>query len=251
MFNAWLLLATVLGISLIIASGCVINNYIDRDIDQLMERTKNRFTAKGLVSGRFITAYALSLGLVGAGILYAFTNTLTLLIALVGLFFYVVVYTLWLKRNSIYGTLVGGVSGAVPPVVGYCAVTGQFDMGAFLLFLILFTWQIPHSYAIAIYRLDDYARASIPVLPVVKGIPYTKASMLIYLIAFALAAISPGLFSYVGSVYLTIASLLSLAWLYIGIQGVKTTDDKAWARKMFLFSIIVITVLCLVMWIKL
>ena len=250
MFNAWLLLATVLGISLIIASGCVINNYIDRDIDQLMERTKNRLTAKGLVSGRFIAAYALSLGLLGAGILYFFTNILTLFIALVGLFFYVVIYTLWLKRNSIYGTLVGGVSGVVPPVVGYCAVTGQFDMGAFLLFLILFTWQIPHSYAIAIYRLDDYARANIPVLPVVKGIPYTKPSMLIYLIAFALAAISPGLFNYVGNVYLAIASLLGLAWLYIGIQGVKTTDDKAWARKMFLFSIIVITVLCLVMWVK-
>lgn len=250
MFNAWLLLATVLGISLIIASGCVINNYVDRDIDQLMDRTKNRLTARGLVSRKFIAAYSLTLGLLGGFILYFFTNTLTLVIAFIGFIFYVVIYTLWLKRTSIYGTLVGGVSGAVPPVVGYCAVTGQFDMGAFLLFLILFTWQIPHSYAIAIYRLDDYARANIPVLPVVKGIPYTKASMLIYLVAFTLAVISPVLFGYVGLLYLAVASALSLSWLYIGIQGVKTTDDKAWARKMFLWSIINITILCAMMWVK-
>ena len=250
-FNLTLLLATLTGLSLIIACGCVTNNYIDRDIDQLMERTKNRPTALGLIPLRVIVYYALTLGISGAFILFMFTNLLTFTIALIGLFFYVVVYTLWLKRASIYGTLIGGISGAVPPVVGYCAVTNQVDMGALLLFLLLFTWQIPHSYAIAIYRLADYTRARIPVSPVVKGIPFTKASMLLYLVAFALTSLAFFFFGYTGFVYLVVASVINVMWLYLSAQGFYTKNDAVWAKKMFLFSIITITVLCLVMGVKL
>ncbi|MFN7097387.1 MAG: heme o synthase, partial [Gammaproteobacteria bacterium] len=160
--NPWLLLITWLGMSLVIGSGCVINNFIDRDIDKLMERTKNRVLVLGLMSNQMALLYALGLGILGFAILLFGTNGLTTLVSFIGFFFYVVVYSLLLKRKSTWSTIVGSVAGAVPPVVGYCAVTNQFDIGAVLLFLILFFWQIPHFYAIAIYRLNDYKAASIP-----------------------------------------------------------------------------------------
>lgn len=243
-------LAALIGMSLIIASGCVFNNFIDQDIDVLMERTKNRPLVTGSISGKVAIIYAVILGIVGLGVLYFFTNLLTVLTAVVGLFFYVVVYTLWLKRRSIYGTIIGGVAGAVPPVAGYCAATNRFDSGAVVLFLILFLWQIPHFYAISIYRLKDFTAASIPILPVEKDIRYTKLSMLVYIVAFTFACIMPTILGYIGIIYFVAALSLGLVWLLLGIQGLKTKDDAAWARKMFLFSIVNITLLCVMMLVK-
>jgi protoheme IX farnesyltransferase len=248
----WLLLTTLASMSLIIGAGCVFNNYIDRDIDHLMERTKNRVLVLGLMSGKAAIAYAIVLSFLGFGLLYQQTNLLTLVIAAIGFFFYVVVYSLAMKRHSSYGTLAGSVSGAVPPVVGYCAVTNRFDMGAVILFAILVLWQMPHFYAIAIYRLNDYRAAGIPVLPLRHGMRYTKITMLLYTIAFALVSVLPFVWGYVGYVYLSIASILGLIWIVLGIQGftADSSDDVSWARKMFTFSLINITVLCIAMAIK-
>lgn len=242
-FDFWLLITTFIGMALVIACGCVINNIIDSDIDSLMERTKNRVMVNGGLSIRAAILYAILFGFFGFLILFAETNNLTTLIAAIGLFFYVVVYTFVFKRNSVYGTVVGGISGAVPPLVGYCAVTNTFDSGAFSLFMILFLWQMPHFYAIAIYRLNDYSNASIPVLPVEKGIMYTKLNMLVYLIGFVIAAIMPTVLGYAGEVYFFIALTLGVIWLLIGLYGLIAKDDRKWARQMFLFSIILITVL--------
>ncbi len=250
LFSFPLLLETLLGMALIIACGCVLNNIIDIDIDSLMERTKHRPLVKGLMSKKTAFIYAIILGILGFLVLIFKTNWLTTSIAFVGLFFYVVVYSLALKRKSSWGTAVGGIAGAVPPVVGYCAVTGSFDTGAIILFLILFFWQMPHFYAIGIYRLSDYAAASIPILPIKKNIPYTKLVMLFYTLAFTIAAISPSLFGYTGYAYFIVALILGCTWFYYGWQGLKATDNKIWARKMFLFSIINITVLCMMMAVK-
>lgn len=250
LFSLPLLLETLLGMALIIACGCVLNNIIDIDIDSLMERTKHRPLVKGLMSKKTALIYAIILGIVGFLVLIFKTNWLTTGIAFIGLFFYVVVYSIALKRKSSWGTTVGGVAGAVPPVVGYCAVTGSFDTGAMILFLILFFWQMPHFYAIGIYRLSDYAAASIPILPIKKNIPYTKLVMLFYTLAFTIAAISPSLFGYTGYAYFIVALILGCTWFYYGWQGLKATDNKIWARKMFLFSIINITVLCMMMAVK-
>jgi protoheme IX farnesyltransferase len=249
-FNILLLLITLIGMSLIIASGCVVNNFIDKDIDKLMERTKDRVLAKGEMSGTAAMVYAIILGILGFAILYAGTNLLTVLVAFIGWVFYVIVYSLWLKRKSGLGTIVGGVAGAVPPVVGYCAVTNRFDLGAILLFLILFLWQLPHFYAIAIYRLNDYKAASIPVLPIRKGIHYTKISMLIYIAAFTLAAISLSIFDYAGYIYFAVALILGITWFCLALQGFKDQNETTWAKKVFLFSIIAITLLSLAMAIK-
>lgn len=246
-FHFILFIATLLGISLVIASGCVFNNVIDQDIDKIMERTKNRVLVKGLIAEKTALLFGIILGIAGTYVLYRYTNILTVEIALLGLFVYVVVYSLWLKRSSIYGTLIGSISGSVPPVAGYCAVTNRFDLGAVILFLILSFWQMPHSYAIAIYRLNDYTAAGIPVLPVKRGIYLTKINMLAFVFAFIVATMLLTIFDYTGFIYLTVVGLLGLRWLWLAISGFTHLDDKKWARKMFMFSIIIITVLSVMM----
>lgn len=269
--NSFLLFfVTLLGISLIIASGCVFNNCIDRDIDKIMQRTKKRVLACGLISVRLAIIYAIMLGVLGAGILYIFTNLLAVALALVGLFVYVVVYSLWLKRNSIHATIIGSISGAIPPVVGYCAATNSFDAGAVILFVMLSIWQIPHSFAIAIYRFSDYANAGIPVLPVKKGVGLAKVQMLIYVILFSVVSVMLSVFGYAGFIYFIIATIVGLSWIKLSLQGFKIKDkftgnaknqgnpdgngvndvntaNSIWAKKMFGFSILAITVLSITM----
>ncbi len=245
--DIFLLVSTILGMSLVIACGCVFNNIIDSDIDQLMERTKNRLIARGIISTKIAILYAIVLGLLGFLILFLQTNTLTVVVAFIGLFFYVVVYSLWFKRRSVFGTTVGGIAGAVPPVIGYLAVTNHFNSGAIILFSILFFWQMPHSYAIAIYRLKDYAAAGIPVLPVKKGLAYTRISMLVYVIAFTIAAVMPTFFGFTGVIYFVVALLIGIVWFIQTVKPVTEENARSWAKKIFLFSILGITVLSVMM----
>jgi protoheme IX farnesyltransferase len=237
MVNIELLVFTFIGISLVIASGCVYNNYLDRKIDEKMERTKKRALVAGRISGRNALIYATILGLLGITILFVYTNALTTALAVLGHFFYVVVYG-YFKRHSTFGTIVGSIPGAVPIIVGYCAVTNRIDLGAVLLFLILVVWQMPHFYAIGIYRLKDYAAAGIPILPVEKGIEHTKIQMLFYIAAFIITTVLLFTFGYTGYGYLAIACILGIAWFVYGIRGIKTKDTDRWARKMFALSLI-------------
>lgn len=241
-----LFLFTLIGLSFVIASSCVFNNYIDRHVDAKMARTKNRALAQGAISSKNALIFGTLLGLIGAGVLFFYTNILTLSIALAGFFIYVVPYSFGKYRTS-QGTLIGSIAGAAPPLVGYCAVTNSFDLGAFLLFLIVVLWQMPHFYAIAIYRFNDYNRAGVPVLPVTKGMHVTKVHMVFYTVAFIVAALLLTVFNYTGYVYFTVAALLGLAWLWLCMKGFKATSDARWARQVFLFSLIVITGLCLAM----
>jgi len=243
--NLSLLFIAMLSMALIIAAGCVFNNYIDQDIDAIMERTKNRPMVVGSVSNQAALTYGTILATLGFVIIYLGTNLLTTIIALIGLFSYVVMYSLFLKRYSTYGTIIGGIAGAVPPVVGYCAVTNQFDMGAFLLFIILFTWQIPHFYAISIYRLDDFKKAGIPILPIKKSLFYTKVSMLLYIVAFSIAAVMLVFFTHVGKFYFFIAFFIGLIWIVLMMKGFwHNNDEKIWAKSIFKYSILAITILC-------
>lgn len=246
-FNLSLLISAIVGMSLVIACGCVLNNMIDSDIDLLMERTKDRLIARGIISKRAALIYAVLLGFVGFLVLSLQTNRLTVVVAFVGLFFYVVVYSLRFKRHSVFGTMVGGVAGAVPPVIGYLAVTNDFNSGAITLFFILFFWQMPHSYAIAIYRLKDYTAASIPVLPVRKGLAYTRISMLVYIVAFTIAAVMPWFLGYSGLIYFIVALCIGVFWFIQTIKPVNAGNARSWAKKIFLFSVLGITLLSLMM----
>jgi heme o synthase len=239
-----LLLATLVGISLVIASACVFNNLLDRRIDALMSRTHRRALVKGTISTRYATIYGAILGLAGFTILIAFTNLLTLSLAEFAVFAYVVLYGI-AKRRSVHGTLVGSVSGAMPPVIGYVAVTGRLDLGAALLFAILTLWQMPHFFAIAIFRMEDYAAAKIPVLPVARGSHATKIQMVVYSILFILAILSLSAFGYTGNLYTFVMSAVSMYWLLMCIRGFKAPDDAVWARGVFRFSLVVITIFSL------
>lgn len=240
-------LAALLGVALVIASGCVFNNVVDRDIDVKMRRTRDRALVKGVISVPVALVYATFLGIAGVTLLYWMANPLAAFFAAVGFIVYVGFYTLWLKRSSVHGTLVGSLSGAMPPVIGYCAASNQFDLGAALLLLIFSLWQMPHSYAIAIFRFDDYKAASIPVLPVVKGIPAAKRSIVLYIIAFTAAVLALSLTGYAGYGYLVVAGAASFYWLYLALSNYDWVDHAAWARKQFAFSIVMVMILSAMM----
>ncbi|WP_449429774.1 heme o synthase [Pseudomonas putida] len=242
-----LFLAVVVGTSLVVASGCVFNNCIDRDIDLKMERTKNRVMVQGGMPLALALIYATLLGVAGFSLLYVQANPLSAFCALIGFIVYVGFYSLWLKRKSVHGTLVGSLSGAMPPVIGYCAVSNSFDLAAVTLLVMFSLWQMPHSFAIAIFRFKDYSAANIPVLPVARGVLAAKKQIVLYVLAFVLATLMLTLGGYAGLGYLAVAAGMGLYWLYMAWGGYKAEDDSKWARKVFGFSILTVTALSVMM----
>ncbi|MDV7478237.1 heme o synthase [Acinetobacter baumannii] len=240
-----LLLLTLIGTTLVVASGCVVNNVIDQDIDTKMQRTQNRALVKKTISPTIALVYAFVLGVMGFSILWFGVNGYAFLFAMIGFIVYVGFYSLWTKRTSIHQTVIGSISGASPPVIGYTAVTHQFDVAALLLFLAYALWQMPHSWAIAIYRFDDYKNAGIPILPVARSIYRTKIECVIYILLFA--AVLNGLycFGYTNVFFLITFNALTAYWFYLSIIGFKTENDQLWAKRFFLYSVILITLLSL------
>ncbi len=243
----WLFLATVGGMTLVIASACVINNYLDQDIDRMMERTKSRPSVIGAVKNSHMIIYGGLLGVTGITILYIWTNLLVVSIGLIGFVTYVWLYGALSKRRSIHGTLVGSISGAMPIAGGYAAVSGQVDAGLIIVFLILFFWQFPEFYSIAIYRRKEYAAAKIPVMPVVKGVRSTTIQIYVYTILYVLSTLSLTFVAYTGLVYFLVMAVFGMYWVWLAGIGLTTKAPDAWARKMFKFSMITILVLCLML----
>lgn len=241
-----LLLATLLGVSLVVASACVLNNIYDRDIDARMERTRLRPLVSGAIAPRAAGLFALVLGALGFALLAGLTNRHALGVAGAGYLIYLVCYTLYLKRSSVHATLIGSLSGAAPPLAGYCAVSGGFDAGAWLVLLIFSLWQMPHAYAIAIYRLRDYANAAIPVLPVVRGVDVARRHMLAYILAFAAAAALLVPCGQAHWPYLAVVCLMGGYWFYSACNEAGN-DAGRWARKQFIYSIVMVTGLSLAM----
>ncbi|MCF9035373.1 heme o synthase [Acinetobacter nectaris] len=244
--NILLLLLTLIGTTLVVASGCVVNNFIDQDIDPKMQRTKNRALVTKVIQPSIALCFAFVLGSLGLAILWYFTNIYAFGFAVLGFVVYVFFYSLWSKRTSIHQTVIGSISGACPPVIGYTAVAHQFDIAALLVFLAYGLWQMPHSWGIAIYRFDDYKRAGIPILPVARSIARTKLECLIYVILFT--AVLNGLycFHYTNIFFLITFNALCAYWLYLSIISFKKMDkecEKNWAKRYFLYSVILITAL--------
>jgi protoheme IX farnesyltransferase len=239
--------ATLIGISLVVASGCVFNNCVDREIDRKMIRTRNRALAKGLISLKIAVSYATIVGIAGLALLWVATNLLSVFIVLAGLVIYVGIYSLYMKRNSVYGALIGSLAGATPPLAGYCAVTGRFDMGAFILLSIFSLWQMAHCYAIAVFRFDDYAIAAIPILPVKQGIAAAKRHIVGYILAFMAATLMLTFGGYSGYSTFAVATVLGLSWLYMAWSGYDASDERLWAKKLFIFSVLTIFILSVMM----
>lgn len=245
-FEFGLLASTLGGMALVIASGCVFNNYLDRSIDAKMARTKKRALVSGTISAPIATAYASVLGLSGFAVLARNTNTLTVCLGMLAIFSYVVVYGFF-KRRSVHGTVVGSVAGALPPVAAYTAVTNRLDSGAVILFFMYVLWQMPHFYAIGMYRLNDYKAAGLPILSVKKGMRASKIYILAYTVAFIITSLLMTSFGYTGYTYLIIVGGVGLYWLYKGLKGFEATDDDKWAKQMFGTSLIVVMVLAVML----
>jgi protoheme IX farnesyltransferase len=242
-----MLLSTLIGITLVVASGCVFNNCIDRNLDQKMIRTRGRVLAKKLMPVTTAVIYASFLGMAGITLLWAATNLLAVAIVLAGFAIYVGVYSLILKRNCVYASLVGSLAGAAPPLAGYCAISSRFDMGAVILLSIFSLWQMPHCYAIAIFRFEDYAAASLPVLPVRQGLPAVKSHIAGYILAFLAAALMLTFRGYTGYGFLAVAAALGSVWLVMALSGYRTSDNRLWGKRLFVFSILIIFALSVMM----
>ena len=241
---AWgLFAATIGGLALVIASACVINNYIDRNIDRKMKRTKGRALVIGTVSPLVALGYGVLLGAAGFTSLLLGVHLLAAGVAAVGMFFYLVLYGLG-KRATVHGTLIGSVSGAIPPVVGYVAVTNHLDLPAMLIFGAMACWQMPHFYAIALFRMEEYAAAGIPTLPFVKGVHAAVWQIILYIIGFVALASSLTVIGATGVVYLLGILALGGAWLWKARRGFTTKNHAQWARGMFGFSLLVLLGFC-------
>jgi protoheme IX farnesyltransferase len=247
-FNLEVFAGLVFGTVFVIGSACVFNNYIDRHIDQKMERTKTRALVRGEISGRDAIIYGTLLGIAGVVILFSYTNILTGVLELFGFFSYVVLYGM-AKRYTAYGVIIGSVPGAMPIVAGYAAAAGRLDLAAFMLLIILVLWQMPHFYAIALRRVHEYRAANIPVLPLQKGIRRTQIEMLVYTFLFFIAVLLLTLFDYTGYAYLGIMAVVAAIWVWLAALGFRMEVTDAgdpvigkWGRTMFLYSLVVITV---------
>ena len=241
----WLLfIAVCSGTTFVIGSACVLNNVLDRDIDERMARTRNRASVTGDVSVRSAATFSTLLAVAGFAILIAWVNWLVVVVGVAGFIFYVVLYGMLSKRMSMHGTLVGSISGATPVLAGYVAVTGSMDVAAVLAFLMMFFWQEPAFYSIAIYRRHEYANAGVPVITVARGVGFAKRQILIYTVLFVITSLLLYAFGYVGWVYLVVMAAAGAAWIGLGIGGLRTTNDDHWARRMFRLSLVVLLTLC-------
>ncbi len=241
----WLLFViTIVGMTLVVGSACALNNLLDRDIDSKMKRTKKRPSVTGAVPGWSIGVYSAVLGIVGIGMLIAWTNWLVVWIGVIGWVTYVWLYGAWSKRQSIHGTIVGSISGAMPIAGGYAAVSGQIDLGLVIAFLAMFFWQFPEFYSIAIYRRSEYAAAKVPVMSVVKGVRSSIVQIFVYTILYALSTLSLTWFGYAGWIYFAVMAIAGIHWIAIGAQGLSSAEPEVWARKMFRYAMINVLVLC-------
>ncbi|ACJ34230.1 heme o synthase [Anoxybacillus flavithermus] len=241
--NLHIVFFALVGSALVIAGSCALNNFIDRDIDHLMERTKGRPTVSGSVDPKRVLWFGVLLVVIGTLSLLMTTVTAAV-IGLVGVVTYVFLYTMWSKRSNTFNTVIGSISGAVPPVIGWTAVDDGFHIVPVILFLLMFLWQPPHFLALAMKRCEEYRAAGIPMLPVVHGFAMTKRQIVIWIVA--LLPLPFYLFS-LGVPFLVIATLLNVGWLALGLAGFKMKDDMKWAKWMFIYSLNYLTILFVTM----
>ena len=230
------LFVALTGIALCSASAAAINQVIDRNTDASMTRTDQRPLPKGELSATHASVFAFVIGVIGALILYFYVNTLTMILTIASLIGYAFIYTIYLKRATPQNIVIGGLAGAAPPLLGWSAITNTIDPYALLLVLIIFVWTPPHFWALAIYRKDEYAKESIPMLPVTHGIVFTKLQIVLYTIILFIVSLLPYVVLMSGLIYLYSALILSSMFLYSSVKLYYSSDDED-AMKTFQFSI--------------
>lgn len=243
--DLWLLLWTVIGLGLATSSAQAFNMVYDRDIDSQMERTQNRPLPTGRVSVRGALIWSVALGIASMVVIAVMIpdprdggiNGWMLAVTAFGHLFYAVGYTVLLKRTTIHNVLIGGAAGAMPPLVGWTAVTGDLDPAAWGLFAIVFLWQCPHTWALAIWRDLDYTKVGVPMLPVIRGRQETKRQALTYICLLVVTAVAFTFLNGMGPIYLVVATLSGLRYIQLGVQALYEPEEEVWGKKLFFFSI--------------
>ena len=237
---------TLLGGALAAGSAGALNCVFDADIDAVMRRTMSRPIPQGRISPLQGTAYAVVLGVVAFAVLYLLVNPLAAWLSLGGNVFYVAVYTMWLKRTTPLNIVIGGAAGAVPPLVGWAAVTHQLGGPALGLFALIFLWTPPHFWSLALVTETDYDKAHVPMMPNVAGEERTKREIIYYTILLVVASLALYPLHVMGALYTAAAAVLGAVFLYDTIRTWKD-DGTAWARRTFKFSLLYLALMCLVM----
>ncbi len=231
-----LLLYGTLGIGLASSSAAAVNHFIDQKADAQMVRTHNRPLPTGDLNSRSVLVFSAVLCIIAMTILVVFVNTLTAVLTFLSLIGYAIIYTIYLKHMTPQNIVIGGAAGAAPPVLGWCAITGEIHPHALLLFLIIFVWTPPHFWALAVAKREEYAKAGIPMLPVTHGAEFTRLQILLYTVLLFIVTLLPYLTGMSGLIYLLVAILLGLGFIYYAIKMRRQTDNKT-AMKTFIYSI--------------
>jgi len=231
-----LLVYGTLGIGLASSSAAAINHFIDQKADAKMSRTQNRPLPTGDLNSRNVLVFAGIIGLIAMIILVVFVNTLTAVLTFLSLIGYAIIYTIYLKHMTPQNIVIGGAAGAAPPVLGWCAITGDIHPHALLLFLIIFVWTPPHFWALAVAKREEYANAGIPMLPVTHGAEFTRLQILLYTVLLFIVTLLPYLTGMSALIYLFSAVVLGLGFIYYAIKMMRNTDNKT-AMKTFFYSI--------------
>lgn len=231
-----LLIYGTIGIGLASSSAAAINHFIDQKADAEMARTHNRPLPTGELNSHNVLVFAAIIGLIAMVILVVFVNTLTAALTFLSLIGYAIIYTIYLKHMTPQNIVIGGAAGAAPPVLGWCAITGEIHPHALLLFLIIFVWTPPHFWALAVAKREEYAKAKIPMLPVTHGAKYTRLQILLYTVLLFIVTLFPYLTGMSGLIYLATAVILGLGFIYYAIKMMRKTDNKT-AMKTFFYSI--------------
>jgi protoheme IX farnesyltransferase len=235
----------VLCITIGAGSAAAINMWYDRDIDAIMKRTQKRPIVTGAVKADEALAFGAITGIIAVIMMAVSVNIISAVLLAFTILYYVYIYTIWLKRTSVQNVVIGGVSGALPPIIGWTSVTGNISWQAFSLFAIIFIWTPPHSWALALYRADDYKNCNIPMMPVIKGILYTKKQIMLYSILMFFISLAPYFLNISTYLYLITAIISGLIFLYYAVNLFTDTEQNQVAKKLFWYSILYLFIIFL------
>jgi protoheme IX farnesyltransferase len=238
----WLMIATVIGGTMAAGGANAINMYVDRDIDAIMKRTRQRPLVTGVVQPREALIFAVALEIVAFAWLWTFVNLISAALAVAACLFYVFVYTLWLKRTSTHNIVIGGAAGAVPVLIGWTAVRGRLDWAPVVLFVVIFVWTPPHFWALAIRYRDDYSAAHVPMLPSVADLRTTSIRILRYTLALWALTLLFDPVAGMGPIYLVAAVVLGALFTALAVQLLRRGDSGT-AMRLFSYSITYVTLL--------
>lgn len=229
-------IASILFVTLGAGSAAAINMWFDRDIDAIMKRTQKRPIITGTINPEEALSFGVVVGILSVILMALCVNIISSVLLSITILYYIFIYTMWLKRSSIQNVVIGGVAGALPPMIGWAAINGEISWQSFSLFAIIFMWTPPHSWALALFREEDYRNCGVPMMPVIKGDLYTKKQIFLYSILMILTSLSPYMLGMSNAKYMLIALCMGAGFMFYVLKLFNDKHNK-YAKKLFWYSI--------------